>query len=98
MEKDNSWALARSNVAEPIAVHGEIVIAMSGAQDRRLGASGAGRNASTMNEASHRPTPTQIKTSTTSHTVFMDSQRKGAYTPMIAANDQTDKLFKFGWV
>jgi hypothetical protein len=51
-----------------------------------------------MNEASHRPTPTQIKTSTTSHTVFMDSSAKGVYAPMIADNEQTDKLFKFGWV
>jgi hypothetical protein len=71
---------------------------MSGAQDKRLGASGARRNASTMNEASHRPAPTQIKTSTTSHTVFMDSSAKGVYTPMIVDNDQTDKLFKFDWV
>ena len=53
-------------------------------------------HASTMNEASHRPTPAQIKTSTTCHTVFMN--RKGVYTPMIVDNDQTDKLFKFGWV
>jgi hypothetical protein len=28
----------------------------------------------------------------------MDSSAKGAYTPLIADNDQIDKLFKFGWV
>ena len=71
---------------------------MFGAQDKDAGASGTRRSASTMNEASQRPMPTQIKTRTTGHTVFIGFWCKRGIYPYITDNDRAGKLLKFGWV
>src|SRR6516162_6143336 len=64
---------------------------MSGAHDNCLGVSGARRSASRINESSHRPRPTQIRTRTTTQAVFIGFLPsrlrekgyipKGVYTP-----------------
>src|SRR5690242_17574098 len=98
MEKDDSWTSTRSNVTEPVAVHGEIITRYVRRPGQRRGCLwGAPQRFHDERSKPEADADTNKDEDYQPYRVHWLLCKRGIY-PYITDNDRAGKLFKFGWV